>query len=99
MGAHEHSYTCGCGKVELRPPPCACMPVHKPKPFSSMDRSKCAWHGPDVPVHQSDYGRAAGDEVCSCGHPYREHAHDDKVLGYDQKPFLRVLCDGRRVKL
>jgi len=44
--------------------------------------------------------RASGDCVCDvCGDQYRHHPHDMKQLGYGDEPFLRVLCNGRRVKL
>jgi len=44
--------------------------------------------------------RASGDCVCEvCGDQYRHHPHDMKQLGYNDEPFLRVLCNGRRVKL
>ncbi len=48
--------------------------------------------------------RASGDCVCSCGREYRKHKHDPTQLGPPDhngvpQPFLRVLCDGTRVKL
>lgn len=42
----------------------------------------------------------SGDVVCDiCGDTYRHHPHDMKVLSHDGRPFLRVACDGRRMKL
>ncbi len=45
--------------------------------------------------------RASCECVCNhCGRKYREHPYDPYELsGIDGHPFLRVLCDGRRVKL
>jgi hypothetical protein len=44
--------------------------------------------------------RAGGDVVCEvCGDVYRRHAHDMKELDNMGEPFLRVRCDGRRLKL
>ena len=45
--------------------------------------------------------RASGDCVCThCGREYQKHPHDPYELSsIDSHPFLRVLCDGRRVKL
>jgi hypothetical protein len=49
-----------------------------------------------------DFYRAAGACEClDCGKPYREHPMDKNpgALSYDGRPFLRVLCNGERVKL
>jgi hypothetical protein len=44
--------------------------------------------------------RAGGDCPCYvCGDLYRNHPHDMKQLDYNGKPFLKVRCDGRRLKL
>ena len=49
---------------------------------------------------QVDFIRASGDCVCEeCGNFYRKHPSDMKHLGYDNQPYLRVLCGGQRVKL
>ena len=46
------------------------------------------------------FHHASGDAVCAdCQRPYRRHPQDLAKLSYDGKPFLRVLCDQRRVKL
>jgi hypothetical protein len=46
------------------------------------------------------FHRASGDAVCTeCQRPYRRHPQDLAKLGYNGQPFLRVLCDSRRVKL
>jgi hypothetical protein len=46
------------------------------------------------------FHRASGDAVCAvCQRTYRRHAKDLAKLGYDGQPFLRILCDERRVKL
>lgn len=47
------------------------------------------------PIH-----RVSGDATCDeCGSPYREHPSDRKNTDNEGHPFLRVACDGRRVKL
>jgi hypothetical protein len=44
--------------------------------------------------------RAGGDVVCDvCGDVYRHHPHDMKELDNMGEPFLKVRCDGRRLKL
>jgi hypothetical protein len=44
--------------------------------------------------------RCSGDCVCDvCGDEYRHHPHDMKELDHNGEPFLRVRCDGRRLKL
>lgn len=46
-----------------------------------------------------EFARAGGDALCgTCGKALREHPHHPEP-GHDGKPFLRVLCDGRVVKL
>lgn len=46
--------------------------------------------------------RAHGDTLCTCGKPYRKHP-DAPDLGWSGdgtfRPFLKVLCDGTKVKL
>lgn len=47
-----------------------------------------------------DGERACGDVVCTiCHNKYRMHPLDWRVIGYGNRPFLNVLCDGHRVKL
>lgn len=44
--------------------------------------------------------RCDGRMLCErCGQDYYSHPMDWRVPGYDDRPFLHVLCDGRRVKL
>jgi len=44
--------------------------------------------------------RASGDVTCAvCGDYYRHHPSDMKQVDHDGHPFLRVRCDGRRLKL
>lgn len=44
--------------------------------------------------------RCDGHMICDrCGQSYYDHPPDWRVIGYDDVPFLQVLCDGRRVKL
>jgi hypothetical protein len=44
--------------------------------------------------------RVSGEVECSvCGDLYRNHPHDMKQLDHEGHPFLRVRCDGRRLKL
>lgn len=46
------------------------------------------------------YERAGGGTVCDeCGRLFYDHQYDEKILGYDDRPFLKVICGGRRVKL
>lgn len=55
--------------------------------------------------HYVDFIRASGECICpACKLPYRKHPFDTKVFGLEdhngvRQPFLRVLCDGTRVKL
>lgn len=73
--------------------------------FSIWDRvalinamRRCSLDGyPPVspPIHGE---RASGDALCQCGLKYREHPLDWRLLGYDNKAFLHITCDGRRVK-
>tara|TARA_Y100000310_G_scaffold175594_1_gene175656 strand:+ start:6291 stop:7055 length:765 start_codon:yes stop_codon:yes gene_type:complete len=48
-----------------------------------------------------DFIRASGDAQCpDCSEPYRDHPYDLGFLsGIDNKPYIRVACDGRRLKL
>lgn len=49
---------------------------------------------------QEPFIRADQNTVCEvCGDIYRHHPHDMKQLGINDEPFLRVRCDGRRLKL
>lgn len=44
--------------------------------------------------------RASGEMICDrCGRIYYDHPMDWRVIGYGDVPFLKILCDGRRVKL
>lgn len=44
--------------------------------------------------------RASGDCICKdCKKKYRQHPQDMEELSYDGYPYLRILCDGTRVKL
>lgn len=44
--------------------------------------------------------RSAGDVACEvCGDTYRHHPYDMKMVDHEGHPFLRVRCDGRRLKL
>lgn len=50
--------------------------------------------------HVVSFVRASGECICDeCGDFYRRHPSDKKNLGYDDQPYLRVLCGGQRVKL
>jgi hypothetical protein len=52
----------------------------------------------DIP--EVDFIRASGDVICEvCGKPYRKHPFDMEIIGWQDEPFLNVLCDGTRVKL
>jgi len=53
--------------------------------------SLCEDCAEDEPV---DFIRTSGDMICStCGRPYWRHDHDSKY------EWLRVRCDGQRLKL
>ena len=44
--------------------------------------------------------RAGHNCICDqCHVPYYRHPLDWRVIGYGNRPFLHVLCDGHRVKL
>lgn len=47
-----------------------------------------AWHR-----RHTDWYRAGGDVLCSCGEKYYDHPADPEV------PYLKILCDRSRVKL
>ena len=56
----------------------------------------------DVKPADVNFTRASGELICqSCGELYFRHQLDksENALDYNGHPFLRVLCDGRRVKL
>jgi hypothetical protein len=47
-----------------------------------------------------DFTRASADFFCPiCGKRFGEHPYDMEHLAYGGEPFLRILCDGSRVKL
>lgn len=47
-----------------------------------------------------DGDRCSGQLICSqCGLTYYAHPLDWRVIGYGGRPFLNIICDGRRVKL
>ena len=52
-------------------------------------------------VHEpSEWFHASGDCLCSvCGKEYREHPRDYGQVDWEGIPFLRVLCNGSRMKL
>jgi hypothetical protein len=52
-----------------------------------------------LPEHSGRDYRAAGDCICPCGREYRRHPLDFWELSNDQLPYMRVLCNGDRVKL
>ena len=53
-----------------------------------------------LPSRPDRFIRADGGLICpSCGAEYRRHPYDPAELSFDDRPFLRVLCDGTRVKL
>lgn len=52
------------------------------------------------PNEDGHWSRASGECTCEvCGREYREHPMDWRIIEYGNRPFLNVLCDGRRVKL
>jgi len=56
--------------------------------------------GPYNKPPESTYYRTSGDCLCKiCNKEYWRHPMDMFDLGYDNTPFLHVLCDGTRVKL
>lgn len=47
-----------------------------------------------------DFVRASGDVICDqCARTYSDHPYDFRVTDWDNHPFLRVRCDGTRLKL
>lgn len=47
-----------------------------------------------------DYFRADKDVICpACGEIYQDHPLDGIHKDWTGAPWLRILCDGRRVKL
>jgi len=46
-----------------------------------------------------DCTRSSGAVRCSCNETHRQHPGDPAWLNSEGRPFLRVLCDGSRVKL
>jgi len=49
---------------------------------------------------QRGFIRASAESICvACGKQYRAHSLDRSELSYNGEPFLRVLCNGTRVKL
>jgi hypothetical protein len=64
---------------------------------SEVDLFDLGFLAPSAP---EPFIRASGDCLCaSCGREYRRHPQDKIELSYDGHPFLRILCDGTRVKL
>lgn len=52
------------------------------------------------PKYTHDWKSASGDCVCEkCGHIYYDHPSDWRDVGKDGLPYLKVICDGTRVKL
>ena len=48
----------------------------------------------------ADGERCSGEMVCErCGEKYYHHPLDWRLIEHGKKPYLNVLCDGRRVKL
>lgn len=44
--------------------------------------------------------RAGLETICPvCGKMYIDHPYIDNVLGFDDTPFLHLICDGSIVKL
>jgi len=46
-----------------------------------------------------DFHRASGACVCECGFAYRDHPYSEDDVSFDGQLFLKVLCDGTKVKL
>ncbi len=44
--------------------------------------------------------RVSGECICNiCKQKYYDHPLDWRIIGYNNIPFLNILCDGTRVKL
>lgn len=44
--------------------------------------------------------RVSGEAICpECGKKYVDHPYDTRQVDWEGYPFLRVACDGRRLKL
>jgi hypothetical protein len=66
------------------------------RPSAEMKRIEASYGRDDIEVVRVD-----GGATCpTCGKTYREHPWDEQNLsGLDGEPFLRVGCDGARLKL
>jgi hypothetical protein len=65
-----------------------CYALSRVQPYHGQDGTDC------------DYWRASGECVCEdCGKKFYDHPDYLECLGKDDVPFLKVLCDGRLVKL
>lgn len=79
----------------------AVIRVH-PMPFGWTGPVSIENISPVEPCDETDldYSRAGGGATCeACGRTLRDHPMDLQHVGYDRRPFLHVLCDGRLVKL
>lgn len=66
---------------------------------TSPDRDHYVAVLPRVDSEPPEFTRAGGESICEeCGKVLREHPYYPQP-GYDGKPFLHVLCNGRVVKL
>jgi hypothetical protein len=60
----------------------------------------CGLHEYPAVRGDPDGVRCSGAMTCPiCWRTYYDHPLDWRVLGYNSRAFLNVLCDGRRVKL
>jgi hypothetical protein len=73
------------------------------EPFTPEEREavRLSQQGPvSWSLPEPEFTRASGQSICpACGERYLAHPHADEYPGYDGRPFLRRLCDGRLVKL
>jgi hypothetical protein len=54
----------------------------------------------DLPEPVGEWERASGDSVCPvCNEYFGAHPMDWREIGCGDVPFLKILCNGRRVKL
>lgn len=65
-----------------------------------MSLRKCGLNSlPPVTGDPNGY-RCSGQMICeTCEQDYYSHPADWRVIGYGNRPFLNVLCNGQRVKL
>lgn len=68
----------------------------------ALEKSMLACGMTELPTPKDDdsWVRTSGKVICEvCGQDYFHHPMDWRVIGYENRPFLNIICDGGRVKL